>query len=212
MGVEGNKQTILSNDQMNTTNKKSNPKLTLLPLIALIFYEVSGGPFGVEDSVKSGGGALLSLLGFLIFPIFWSIPQALITAELATSFPENGGYVIWISSAFDPFWGFQEGFWKWFTGVMDHTLYPVLFLDYLKQSLPIFDQLYAKIPTLLAITILLTHLNYRGLHIVRFSAVLLASFSLLSFAVMGILSIPKIRPKKMDNFGFQESSMEGLLQ
>ncbi|CAI9260889.1 unnamed protein product [Lactuca saligna] len=85
MGMEGNKQTILSNYQKNTTYKKSNPKLTLLPLIALIFYEVSRGPFGVEDSVKSGGGALLSLLGFLIFPIFWSIPKALITTELATS-------------------------------------------------------------------------------------------------------------------------------
>ncbi|XP_023769204.1 probable polyamine transporter At3g19553 [Lactuca sativa] len=188
MGVEANKQTILSNDQKNTTYKKSNPKLTLLPRIALIFYKVSGGPFGVEDSVKSGGGALLSLLGFLIFPIFWSIPEALITAELATSFPENGSYVIWILSTFDPFWGFQEGFWKWFSGVMDNTLYPVLFLDYLKQSLPIFDQLYARIPTFLAIyTILLTHLNYRGLHIVGFSAVLLGSCSLLPFAVMVFL-------------------------
>jgi amino acid transporter len=32
-----------------------------------------------------------------------------VTAELATAFPENGGYVLWISAAFGPFWGFQEG-------------------------------------------------------------------------------------------------------
>lgn len=208
MGVEGTEETILSNDH-STTDKKSNPKLTLLPLIALIFYEVSGGPFGVEDSVRSGGGALLSLLGFLIFPIFWSIPEALITAELATSFPENGGYVIWISSAFGPFWGFQEGFWKWFSGVMDNALYPVLFLDYLKQSLPIFDEFYARVPALLAITILLTYLNYRGLHIVGFSAVLLASFSLLPFAVMGILSIPKIKPKRWVTLDFKKVEWRG---
>ncbi|KAK0581391.1 hypothetical protein LWI29_013210 [Acer saccharum] len=75
---------------------KSSPKLTVLPLIALIFYDVSGGPFGVEDSVRAGGGPLLSLLGFLIFPLFWSIPEALVTAELATCFPENGGYVVWL--------------------------------------------------------------------------------------------------------------------
>ncbi|KAF9600447.1 hypothetical protein IFM89_009362 [Coptis chinensis] len=73
---------------------KENPKLTLLPLIALIFYEVSGGPFGVEDSVKAGGGPLLSLLGFLIFPLLWSVPEALVTAELTTSYPKNGGYVL----------------------------------------------------------------------------------------------------------------------
>ncbi|KAG8368466.1 hypothetical protein BUALT_Bualt15G0048300 [Buddleja alternifolia] len=185
-------------NDINTTQntKKTSPKLSILPLIALIFYEVSGGPFGVEDSVKAGGGPLLSLLGFLIFPLFWSVPEALITAELSTIFPQNGGYVLWISSAFGPFWGFQEGFWKWFSGVMDNALYPVLFLDYLKHSFPIFNQTFARIPALLAITVSLTYLNYRGLHIVGFSAVLLACFSLFPFVVMGVLSIPRIRPKR----------------
>lgn len=188
---------------------KSNPKLTVLPLIALIFYEVSGGPFGIEDSVKAGGGPLLSLLGFLIFPLIWSIPEALVTAELATSFPENGGYVIWISSAFGPFWGFQEGFWKWFSGVMDNALYPVLFLDYLKHSFPIFNQLVARIPALLGITVSLTYLNYRGLHIVGFSAVTLAAFSLCPFVVMGILSIPRIRPKQWLVVDFKKLDWRG---
>ncbi|KAK9163699.1 hypothetical protein Syun_004601 [Stephania yunnanensis] len=178
------------------TSLKPNPKLTLLPLIALIFYEVSGGPFGIEDSVKSGGGPLLSLLGFLIFPLIWSLPEALITAELATTFPENGGYVVWISAAFGPFWGFQQGFWKWFSGVMDNALYPVLFLDYLKHSLPIFSTLIARIPALMGITVSLTYLNYRGLNIVGFSAVALAVFSLCPFVVLGVLSIPRIRPRK----------------
>src|SRR5450759_2528181 len=113
-------------------------KLSMLPLVALIFFEVSGGPFGVEDSVKAGG-PLFALLGFLVFPFVWSIPEALVTAELATTFPENGGYVVWISAAFGPFWGFQEGWWKWLSGIIDNALYPVLFLDYLKRALPIFD-------------------------------------------------------------------------
>ncbi|XP_051138480.1 probable polyamine transporter At3g19553 isoform X1 [Andrographis paniculata] len=175
---------------------KPTAKLTILPLIALIFYEVSGGPFGVEDSVKAGGGPLLPLLGFLIFPLFWSIPEALITAELATAFPDNGGYVLWISSAFGPFWGFQEGLWKWFSGVMDNALYPVLFLDYLKHSLPVFSNTIARIPALLGITASLTYLNYRGLNIVGFSAVLLACFSLLPFLAMAALSVPRIQPKR----------------
>lgn len=188
---------------------KTSPKLTVLPLIALIFYEVSGGPFGVEDSVKAGGGPLLSLLGFLIFPLIWSIPEALITAELATSFPENGGYVIWISSAFGPFWGFQEGFWKWLSGVLDNALYPVLFLDYLKHSLPIFNLLIARIPALLGITGALTYLNYRGLHIVGFSAVSLLVFSLCPFVVMGILSIPRIKPRRWLVVDFKKVDWRG---
>lgn len=182
--------------EKDESGTKASRKLSLLPLIALIFYDVSGGPFGIEDSVRAGGGPLLSLLGFLIFPLFWSIPEALVTAELATSFPHNGGYVIWISSAFGPFWGFQEGFWKWVSGVMDNALYPVLFLDYLKHSIPIFNNFIARVPALLGITVSLSYLNYRGLQIVGFSAVLLACFSLFPFLIMGLISIPRIRPNR----------------
>ncbi|KAH7575384.1 hypothetical protein ACOSQ2_005352 [Xanthoceras sorbifolium] len=203
MGEEG------MTSEVHEKAAKASPKLTVLPLIALIFYDVSGGPFGVEDSVRAGGGPLLSLLGFLIFPLIWSIPEALVTAELATCFPENGGYVVWISSAFGPFWGFQEGFWKWFSGVMDNALYPVLFLDYLKRSLPIFNHMIARIPALLGLTASLTYLNYRGLHIVGYSAVSLAIFSLFPFVVMGILSIPRIRPRRWLVVDFKKVEWRG---
>ena len=43
----------------------------------------------------------------MILPLVWSVPEALITAELATTFPENSGYVAWVTAAFGPFWGFQ---------------------------------------------------------------------------------------------------------
>ncbi|KAG4205700.1 hypothetical protein ERO13_A04G118900v2 [Gossypium hirsutum] len=79
---------------------------------------------------------------------------------------------------------------------MDNALYPVLFLDYLKHSFPIFNNMIARIPALLGIAVSLTYLNYRGLHIVGFSAVSLAVFSLLPFLVMGVISIPRIKPKQ----------------
>ena len=61
----------------------------------------------MEDSVKAGG-PLLALLGFIVivFPVIWSIHEALVTTEMVTMFPENGGYGVWVSSAFGPFWGF----------------------------------------------------------------------------------------------------------
>lgn len=31
--------------------------------------------------------------GFLVMPLVWSLPEALITAELATTFPSNAGFV-----------------------------------------------------------------------------------------------------------------------
>ena len=60
----------------------------------------------LQDAVSSGG-PLLAILAFCILPLVWSVPEALITAELATAFPENSGYVAWVTAAFGPFWGFQ---------------------------------------------------------------------------------------------------------
>ncbi|KAJ4804436.1 Amino acid permease family protein [Rhynchospora pubera] len=174
----------------------SRPRLSVLPLIALIFYDVSGGPFGVEDSVRAGGGPLLSLLGFIVLPIFWSLPEALITAELAASFPENGGYVVWVSAAFGPFWAFQEGFWKWASGTLDNALYPVLFLDYITHSLSFFARSFC----LVLLTAALTYLNYRGLHLVGLSAIVLTAFSLSPFIAMAFLAIPRIRPNRWIKF------------
>lgn len=61
----------------------------------LIFYSVSGGPFGVEP-VVAAGGPLVALLGFMFLPLVWSIPEALVTAELSTTFPEAAGCVAWV--------------------------------------------------------------------------------------------------------------------
>ena len=65
------------------------------PLVLLIFYSVSGGPFGVEP-VVAAGGPLIALLGFMFLPLVWSIPEALVTAELSTTFPEAAGCVAWV--------------------------------------------------------------------------------------------------------------------
>uniref|UniRef100_A0A7C8ZX48 Amino acid permease/ SLC12A domain-containing protein n=1 Tax=Opuntia streptacantha TaxID=393608 RepID=A0A7C8ZX48_OPUST len=108
-------------------------KLALLPLVFLIYFEVAGGPYGAEPSVKAAG-PLFAILGFLVFPFIWSIPEALITAELATTFPGNGGFVIWAHKAFGPFWGSLMGSWKFLSGVINLASYPVLCIEYLKLS------------------------------------------------------------------------------
>ncbi|KAI5438263.1 probable polyamine transporter At1g31830 isoform X1 [Lathyrus oleraceus] len=170
-------------------------KVSVLPLVFLIFYEVSGGPFGVEDTVRAAG-PLLALLGFLVFPFIWSVPEALITAEMGTMFPENSGYVVWVSTALGPFWGFQQGWMKWLSGVIDNALYPVLFLDYLKSAVPVIGSGLPRVFATWGLTVVLTYLNYRGLTIVGFAAVCLGVFSLLPFVVMGFMSIPEIKPAR----------------
>ncbi|GKV52964.1 hypothetical protein SLEP1_g59514 [Rubroshorea leprosula] len=185
----------------------SSPKLdkyqnvSIIPLVFLIFYEVSGGSFGVEDSVRAAG-PLLALVGFLILPFVWSVPEALKTEELGTMFPENGGYVIWVSPALGPYWGFQLGWKKWLSGVIDNALYPVLFLDYMKSAIPDLEGCFTRTIVVLVLTVALTYLNYRGLTIVGRVAILLGVFFLLPFIFMGIVAIPKLEPSRWFVVGF----------
>ncbi|KAL6847001.1 hypothetical protein ACP4OV_022854 [Aristida adscensionis] len=170
-------------------------RLTVLPLVALIFYDVSGGPFGIEDSVRAGGGALLPLLGFLLLPALWSLPEALVTAELASAFPTNGGYVAWVSAAFGPAPAFLVGFTKWASGTLDNALYPVLFLDYLRSGGLLLPPPLRSL-AVLALTAALTYLNFRGLHLVGLSALALTAFALSPFLALAVLAAPKIRPSR----------------
>uniref|UniRef100_A0A0R0LGH6 Amino acid permease/ SLC12A domain-containing protein n=1 Tax=Glycine max TaxID=3847 RepID=A0A0R0LGH6_SOYBN len=185
----------VTHGELPSSRPNHSRKVTVLPLVFLIFYEVSGGPFGVEDTVHAAG-PLLALIGFLLFPLIWSVPEALITAEMGTMFPENSGYVVWVSSALGPYWGFQQGWMKWLSGVIDNALYPVLFLDYLKSGIPALGGGLPRVIATWGLTIVLTYLNYRGMTIVGWVAVCLGVFSLLPFVVMGFLSIPDLKPSR----------------
>lgn len=146
-------------------------------------------------------GPLLAIIGFLVFPFIWSIPEALITAELATTFPGNGGFVIWAERAFGPFWGSMMGTWKLLSGVINIAAFPVLCIDYMKQLIPALETGLPRYFAIMASTLGLSFLNYTGLTIVGYAAVVLAVVSLAPFMLMSLIAIPKIRPHRWMSLG-----------
>ncbi|KAI3850504.1 hypothetical protein MKW98_000314 [Papaver atlanticum] len=198
--VTSQEEIELSEIKVETPTRIPKPtvkkKLTLVPLIFLIFFEVSGGPFGEENSVKAAG-PLFALLGFVIFPFIWSTPEALITAELSTAYPGNGGYVIWASEAFGPFWGSMMGSLKFLSGSINNAAYPSMMTQYLTGIIP------ARFNTLAicGITVLLSLVNYLGLAIVGWFAVALAVVALMPFIIMFIIAIPKIKWSNLWSLG-----------
>lgn len=68
--------------------------LKTLPLAILIFYNVSGGPFGVEECVRASG-PFYTLIGFCLAPFVWSLPEQKVTAELSVAFPHASGGAVW---------------------------------------------------------------------------------------------------------------------
>ena len=56
---------------------------------------------------------LTSIFYFIFAAIVALIPVALVAAELAATFPKQGGVFRWIGEAFGPKWGFAVVYWQW---------------------------------------------------------------------------------------------------
>jgi amino acid transporter len=154
--------------------------LTLSALVFIMFFTVSGGAYGLEDLVGSSGAGLALLL-LVLTPIFFSLPTALMVAELATAMPVEGGFYYWVKKAMGPFWGFQEGWWSWLTTFVDMAIYPVLFVDY-TSSYKAFDILNRNglLRWLLGLTVIwvFTYLNIRGSKVIGDSSIVFGAIVL----------------------------------
>src|SRR5262245_38657255 len=166
--------------------------LNLRSLVALTFFCVAGGAYGLEDAVGAGG-PLIALSGILLLPWLWSLPTALMTAELSTAMPEDGGYVIWVQRAFGRFWGFQEGWMSWLCSFADNALYPVMFVDYLTHlrgdMAPLERWLIGA-----ALIGAVTWLNIRGTRLVGTSSIIFSLLVLAPFAALVVLGAPAVEP------------------
>ena len=160
-------------------------ELGLIPLAAIVFFNVSGGPYGSEDVVSSfGPGLALCLL--VLTPLLWSLPVALAMSELASAMPEEGGYVAWTGRAFGPFWAFQVGWWSWIDSFVDVAVYPVLFVEYAAYWVPGMTLLQRWLLAL-AFIALLTGLNILGVRPVGRAAVALAVAALLPIVALVVV-------------------------
>src|SRR3989454_9453670 len=157
--------------------------LTLGPLVAVMYFTVSGGPFGLEGLVGSVGPGVALLL-LVLTPLVFSVPETLLIGELASMLPAEGGYYVWVKRAFGRFWGVWNGGLAWAYSLIDMAIYPVLLLQYLHFFLPGLGPLDGW---LLALAVIwgATWLNLRGTRVVGtasgwFVALVLAPFGVLA--------------------------------
>ncbi len=172
-------------------------KLTLLPLVFILFFTVSGGAYGLEDLIGASGPGM-GLLLIVLTPLIWSLPTALMVAELSSALPVQGGYYAWVKRALGPFWGFQEGWLSWMTSWVDQAIYPVLFADYLNtllvQQFNFYlieeNELVHWAVTLVVIWVF-SYLNIRGTKSIGDSSNWFGVFILAPFLVMSVIGIAR---------------------
>jgi amino acid transporter len=177
--------------ETSTSPSRLRRDLNLPALIALTFFCVAGGAYGLEDAVGAAGPSIV-LLGLIILPWVWSLPTALMTAELSTAMPEEGGYVVWVERAFGRFWGFQEGWLSWLCSFADNALYPVMFVDYFAylrgDMSPLERWLIGA-----ALISTITWLNVRGIRLVGLSSIIFSLIVLAPFIAMVFLGAPQVQ-------------------
>lgn len=161
-------------------------RLHIIQLAAVIFFTVSGGPYGLEPLLGYAGahGALLLLM---ITPLLWDVPAILTVLELNSMMPVTGGYYQWVKRALGPRFGFYEGWWTWLYTFVDLAIYPVLFVGYASFFFPQVSQL--KIPVCLAIIWIGAILNILGVSPVGKTATLLSLVVLSPFVAMFVIAL-----------------------
>jgi amino acid transporter len=167
-------------------------KLGLGAIIGVIFFSVSGGPYGLEDVVGSSGAGMALLL-IVITPIIYSLPISLMVAELATMMPVSGGYYQWVKEGLGPFWGFQAGWWAWVASWFDLAIYPVLFVEFSSYFVPsLADNFWLRWGLGVVFIWLFAGMNMLGSSVVGNSAKLFLVIVLLPFVLIVLIGVFKM--------------------
>src|SRR5713101_5676910 len=149
---------------LTSATKSAVRKASLFYLVFVMFSYTTGAPFGLEDMVTTSGPGM-TLIYLLVLPFFWCIPVSLVSAELTTAMPVEGGFYRWTRAAFGDFWGFLAGWWNWCASFLLGALYAVLFTDYLAFYFP---QLTGWRHFLVAVSVIamIGYVNVRGIRLV----------------------------------------------
>ena len=166
--------------------------LNITKLVLIAFASVAGGPYGFEESVGAGGISY-TLLGLLCVPWVWSIPLALMTAELSSAMPENGGHILWVDRAFGSFWSYLNGYWSLYFSIFEGGLYPVLFLDYIQQLLGGHEMpMYLRLALGTGVIISTCALNVYGLEAVASASFYFSCAGLAPFIAIILMGLPHL--------------------
>ena len=113
-------------------------KIGVWGMVVVGFFWVHGGIYG-NEAMLMAGPPLYVFIMLGIVPFVYSLPIALIVAELSTAFPEDGGYVVWVQEACGKTIGSHHAYWVWIIYVVDAAIYPVLVANYVDTMVPMGD-------------------------------------------------------------------------
>eukprot|EP00474_Spongospora_subterranea_P011189 CRZ11647.1 hypothetical protein [Spongospora subterranea] len=162
--------------------------VSLRQFVFLVFFLTCGGPFGLEPAVNAGGAGL-TLIGLIALPFVWTIPQALMTAELAAMIPENGGSLIWVFRGLGQILGVVNAINVLVAGTIDRCIYPNLFMAYFPAHISSVTSIISRPLIIIA----LTYVNSAGVEVVADVSAFLMVGTLAVFVIEAPFAVLKFQ-------------------
>jgi amino acid transporter len=99
-------------DTVAVQGQPAKKKILAISMITLAIMNITTvmSLRGMPSQAEYG---LTSIFYYVLAAIFLLIPTALVAAELASTYPGEGGIFRWVSEAFGPDWGFASIFYEW---------------------------------------------------------------------------------------------------
>ena len=203
-------QPLASELKTNAGNggRKSQSKISVVPMIAATYFMVAGGPYGLEEVVqKTGYPATLLIL--VLTPLLWSLPTAMMVSELATAIPEEGGFYIWVRRGMGRFWGFQETWLTMAGSIFEMALYPNLCVAYASRFMPGLQTGHRGLFLGFAMIVLCTAWNILGVQSVGEGSVWLNIALLAPFVALIVLALGMGRGGMADSVPLRQVDLLG---
>ena len=187
--------------------KKS--KMSIFTLCFVIYSFTATASYGIEDIVGWGGPAL-TLVILVLIPIIWAIPMSLVSAELTSMYPEDGGLYVWITKAMGEMPGFLAGWWYFLCSVISTAVFLVIIVSYIEMMLGANFSTPVRLLVSTAVVLLIGYINVKGVGAMGSSTVVFVLIGITPFIIAIVMGLGQLQYNPFENFSLFNNKVDGF--
>lgn len=157
-------------------------------LMSMVLFSVSA--ILVGDTIASSAALGVSGLTLWIgLGILFFIPYGLVTAELGSAWPEEGGIYVWVREAFGPMWGTVTAWLYWVNVALWAPSVFVLFMYTLEAAFGITLPLWGQAAAVIVLIWIMVAIGVLPMHYSKWVPNASAAVKIVVFVVLGLAGI-----------------------
>ena len=181
--------------------KKRDIKVSTV--VFMIFCLVAAGCYGIEEAIP-GSGPGLTIVMLCVIPFECALPLGMVSSELGSVRPQEGGYYKWVQEALGEYWGFQAGWWRTVSIYIDNVSYVILAGGYAAAQWDLSRPAEFAIKAMMII--IFVGINLRGVRDVGIISTVLSLLVMVAFAMVAVCGF--INWGEGENISFQLTAYE----